>query len=48
MIEACDLCCAENGCENNILKCKLSPHSDFEILVTTIIIIGSFAVGNLN
>ena len=42
-------CCKNQECTSDILTCPLAAHSDFNILVTTLIIIGSFAIGlNIN
>ena len=38
------VCCTNDACLT-LLKCPLKAHSDFDILVTTLIIIGAFAIG---
>lgn len=39
------VCCDSEGSCLTLLKCPLKAHSDFDILVTTLIIIGAFAIG---
>ena len=39
------VCCSTAGACLTLLKCPLKAHSDFDILVTTLIIIGAFAIG---
>lgn len=47
----CDVCCAINSttnepyCHNDGLTCRLKPQEDFDILVTTLLIIFGFAIG---
>ena len=42
------VCCSSTETDGScltLLKCPLKAHSDFDILVTTLIIIGAFAIG---
>jgi len=42
----CDACCDSGACTTDILTCPLVEHSDFSVLLTIIIIILSFIIGN--